>query len=519
MNDMILNLLANDSFTVSDFKAAGLTADNTKLESEEKYKQSQIIQDNKLFHDEEGNFNDELFHEYYLQATEFYNNLADDTYLEDITKNTFYSKDNLFAPEGSQTIDELPRFVVSPNPFLQTNSLTRVGKKGDRTLSISEIAQSQKIYDSEKGEFRDESVNDRAAGNGVFKWLGDLFSEPLVIAQWDEDGEHVDPITGQVKKHSKGEYKYNDDGTFYYETLNGRDVYGRQVLNRMNTLTVDGSKANKYDFFDSDDLEQKSFVGNVMKNLALVGSMFLPVVGKPIIAASIATQSVGLLGALGKMFLGSENETVNNMHAWSKTVNRQAATEYASQNTWCWENLINMIGDTVGQLAEQRFLFTHVPALFKGTKGIKVSKDTKTYNELVEKGAQEIREKTNKDLINSIAKIKAGSQEAFEKQAAELTQQRTTRSTLKSQAALEKYMESYNKLGSIMSKAYMTGITVQDTYGEAKANGASDMEALALTLGYAAGEAWILNTGLGEWIMPELQGEKLKYRAIVNFFL
>ena len=40
MNDMILNLLANDSFTVSDFKAAGLTADNTKLESEEKYKSS-----------------------------------------------------------------------------------------------------------------------------------------------------------------------------------------------------------------------------------------------------------------------------------------------------------------------------------------------------------------------------------------------------------------------------------------------------------------------------------------------
>jgi hypothetical protein len=89
-------------------------------------------------------------------------------------------------------------------------------------------------------------------------------------------------------------------------------------------------------------------------------------------------------------------------------------------------------------------------------------------------------------------------------------------STLKSQAALEKYMQSYNQLGSIMSKAYMTGITVQDTYGEAKANGASDMEALALTLGYAAGEAWILNTGLGEWIMPELHGDKLKYRATIN---
>jgi hypothetical protein len=38
MNDMILNMLANDSFTVSDFKAVGLTAENTKLESEDKYK-------------------------------------------------------------------------------------------------------------------------------------------------------------------------------------------------------------------------------------------------------------------------------------------------------------------------------------------------------------------------------------------------------------------------------------------------------------------------------------------------
>jgi hypothetical protein len=40
MNDILLNILANDSFTVSDFKAVGLTAENTKLESEDKYLQS-----------------------------------------------------------------------------------------------------------------------------------------------------------------------------------------------------------------------------------------------------------------------------------------------------------------------------------------------------------------------------------------------------------------------------------------------------------------------------------------------
>ena len=158
MNDMILNLLANDSFTVSDFRAVGLSAENTKLESEEKYLQSQMIQENPIFQDDQGNFSEDIFHQYYLQATDFYNKLADETYLEDITKNTFYSKDNIFAPNESPKIDELPRFVTSPNPFLQNNSLTRVGKRGDRQLSISEIAQSQKIYDSKTQTFKDESV-------------------------------------------------------------------------------------------------------------------------------------------------------------------------------------------------------------------------------------------------------------------------------------------------------------------------------------------------------------------------
>lgn len=518
MNDMILNMLANDSFTVSDFKAVGLTADNTNLESEERYLNSQMIQENQLFKDEKGDFSKDKFHQYYLYATDFYNKLADDTYIEDLSKNTFYSKDNLFAPEGSKKIDDTPQFITMPNPFLQNRSLTRVGKQGDRTLSISEIAQSQKIYDSKTQTFSNESVNDRALGSNAWKWLGDLFSEPLVIAQWDEDGEHIDLLSGEKRTHKKGDYKYNENGTFYYETLNGRDVYGKQVLNKMNTLTVDGSAWNKYDFFDSDDLEQKSVIGNVMKNLALVGTMFIPYVGIPIRIASIATQSVGLLGALGKMFLGSDNEFINNMHGWSKTVNRQSSTEYAAQNTWCWENIINMIGDTVGQIAEQRVLFTHVPALFKGSKGknIITNKTDKTFKDLVEKGAKEIHENTTDDLTKALNSIKATDFDDLVKQTGELRLQHQQLSLLKSKAALESYMESYKHLGSILSKTYMTGITVQDTYGEAKANGASDWEAFALTLGYAAGEAWILNTGLGEWIMPELHGDKLKYRSIIN---
>ena len=67
MNDMILNLLANDSFTVSDFRAAGLSAENTKLESEERYKQSEMIRNNTNFQ-ENGEFSEDKFHQYYLQG-------------------------------------------------------------------------------------------------------------------------------------------------------------------------------------------------------------------------------------------------------------------------------------------------------------------------------------------------------------------------------------------------------------------------------------------------------------------
>jgi hypothetical protein len=54
--------------------------------------------------------------------------------------------------------------------------------------------------------------------------------------------------------------------------------------------------------------------------------------------------------------------------------------------------MINMIGDTVGQLAEQRFLFTHAPALIKGTKGVKAGKSTKTFNDLVDQNTLKIQE-------------------------------------------------------------------------------------------------------------------------------
>jgi hypothetical protein len=116
----------------------------------------------------------------------------------------------------------------------------------------------------------------------------------------------------------------------------------------MNVLTTDGSRANKFDFFDSDDIDQKTIGGTVLKNAALVGSMFIPYVGAVVKGYSVLTQMAGLTATLGKLFVGNENETLNNIQGWAKTVNRSSQTEYAANNTWCSENFLNMIGDTIG---------------------------------------------------------------------------------------------------------------------------------------------------------------------------
>ena len=172
--------------------------------------------------------------------------------------------------------------------------------------------------------------------------------------------------------------------------LGGRNPHDKQILNKMNTFTKDGSFANKFDFFDSDDIEQKSLGGTLLKNAALVGSMFIPYVGPYVTAASVLTQTLGLAGTLGKLLAGSDSPTFNNLQGWAKSVGRQTSTEYAQQNTWCGENLLNMVGDTIGQLAEQRWIFKAGPTLMTGS--------TKPFKALSDKGRQKLIEQTAKEM-------------------------------------------------------------------------------------------------------------------------
>lgn len=498
-NDIILNMLANPKFTLEDFQAVGLNSDNTGLQSEDKYLQSDKIKSVSAFQDSNGQFDKNKFHNFYQSAGQFYNQMSNDDYEKAILEQAQYSKDNIWVNPKKRTVDYKPTLVKRANPTLVTNSLEQMGQMGKRTLSTSEIAQTQAVINPITGE-KSASPND--------SFFSNLFNT-LVLASYDNDV--VDPKTGEVL-HKKGDLKYNEDGLPYYETLSGRDVHDKQVLNKMNTLTTDGSVWNKFDFFDSDDLDQKGMGSSLLKNAALVGSMFIPYVGPVITGLSVATQTAGLLATLGKLVAGNDSPTLNNIQGWAKSVNRQSATEYAQQHTWCAENFINMIGDTIGQLAEQRWIFKAAPVLFEGKDAWKVM-SKEGYDALKKSKLAELQKTSNLTTDKLL-------QDAVSEKNVPLLQQYMTELNAINETKAAKYVDDLvrkaNSIGSPLSKAYMTGITVQDTYGDAKAAGASDLEAALLTLGYAGGEAWILNTGLGEWILPELHIDKFKNKAIAE---
>ena len=165
---------------------------------------------------------------------------------------------------------------------------------------------------------------------------------------------------------------------------------------------------------------------------------------------------------------------------------------------WCWENIINLAGDVAGQLKEQRFIFEKIPTIFTG-KYIGNDKSMKKLKQAFETlHKQKADDVISKLPQKNIAKIQA----------------ERVKATLRAQSDMDSFVKNYNKIGSILGKGYMTALVTLDTYNEAINAGATDLEAILLTLGYAAAEYTLLSSNIGHWIMPELRDSKLRNKAI-----
>ncbi len=511
--DLFYDLLANPQLALGDLEAVGHSTQNTRLFSRDYYKNNEKVREK--FTDQNGTFDEKAFNQEYSLAAAYYKGMTDDSYNKNLIEYTKFDKDNILVDPKLRTLNDAPQIFAAPNPTRDTTSLIEIGKTTSSGKSAEEVAQAEKTLlnpvEVENGAepIWGESPND--------EWWKDPFST-RVLAKYDTDGYHIDPLTGKEEWHKKDDLKLNENGTYYYEDLDGRSIYGRQVLNKFNTFTTDGSWWNQYDFLDSDDLNQKSVAGSVAKNLFLVGSMFLPYVGWGVAAASVGTQLAGLVGTFGKMLVGSDSPTLSSLEGFSQSWNRQTLkSQYARENVLCWENFIDLIGDTTAQLREQRAIFKFAPAILKGKYGAmgKEGLDTLKENKTKQLLSEAYSNKKWEDIVQDM--YKAGKpKEYIEK----MLTSRTDYNMMSRIAAkqVEDYFNEYNKIGEKIARAYMVGITVGNTYGEAKKAGATDSEAAFLTAGYAAMENALLSTELGRWIFPELKGQKIKYKAIAEAF-
>ena len=520
--DLMYNIVDNPESNVMDFKQAGFNAENTTLKDISVYLEDPYIKEQFT---ENGIFQESKVREAYDNASIMYNIMATDSYNEYVKLSIPWGKYNTDVDLSLRSQGPRYTMIAESNPMHIAWSMQEIGQAGQPAFSPSENAQTENILTNPSEVFAngednpdwsvavwDDSPNETFFSN---------FFTPLVLAQYDSDGTHIDPITGQRVEHTKGSLKLNQKGNYYYEYLDGRDIYGRQLLNKTDIITQDGSWLNQFDFFDCDDINQKSFVGTVMRNLALVGTMYIPGIGPWITLLGMIPQLATMTATLGKMIVGSDSPNLSALEGWGKSLDKfSSSTLYAQEHPWCLENLVNLMGMVAGQLQEQRIFFEYIPAIFNGGKNMYNEETSKA---VLAKFAEEegaIFSKQAKNLADLAAKGKVSMQEM--QQLSHIKNILNDNSVFKTyietaaQARMTAYMKNYNKIGSILSKGYMTMLTVQDTYGEAKLAGASDLEAVALTLGYAAGEAWILNTGIGEWILPELRYEREFNKQVIR---
>lgn len=366
-NDFLATLVKNPDLSVVDLKDNNITPDNSSLLSKDEYLRIEGVRNADVFKNDAGQFDEKKFDTYYKNAQILYANFANDEFLKNLSNNLTYGEDEWFAPKDAIKRPQAPIVVRNQIPTIDAQGIayiTEITQDGSN-FSIREQAQREKVVDFETGEELDYSPNDKA---GLFS----RYTLPsLVIAQWDDDGVHVE--NGIEIQHKEGDLKLNKRGRPYYETLGNRDMYNKDLLRMSDILTVDGSTWNKLDFFDSDDKE-KSFGKTALNLVARIAPMFIPVVGEVYGYITMSEALLRVLPTIGKatnrMLFGGSDKVNDVLNVWESYMGRfdPTASDYGREHFVSFENIGNMIGDISGQLFQQRAIST-LPTIIKKMSG------------------------------------------------------------------------------------------------------------------------------------------------------
>lgn len=494
-NDWLVAGLLNPEFNTSDFLISGLTPDNTQLLTAEQYKKSSFVRDRFT---EDGVFNEQKFDDFYKERAEEFGKLQS----MDVKDTFVYSPFDTKAKPNSSVQSPNYSLDIVANPSREVNVF---GATHDGGFSQRELAQQSRIWDTEKGEWSTDTVNDRALFSNPGKWLSTVFGDPLVYATYDSDGEHYDTFTGQMIPHKKGEYKLNKYGLPYTETLDGRSLVNKEVVSGFDLLTVDGKGANKYDFFDSDGLD-KSVTGTVMKSAAAIAPMFMgpyvaPIYSGLLVGRELMKTLPMLYGLTTAWFdMPAENETLNKLAGIGQALTT-GTSDAGKSSMLNLEVLSNMVTDVALQWGQQKAIATSIGKLRGGKELVEDAYKKAGTEYAVSRAALE--QQASRGTITM---------EALERYAGDASK---WQESAIGKAAIQKYMKDVQpivdrtrRLGADASLIYMALVSNTDVYQSMLEAGASRKEAATVALGSTIGMFSVDRfLGLGELFFDDLTAD------------
>lgn len=530
-NDWIVANIQNPDYTTGMFSKAGLDTENTQMLSEDSYLKSNFIIKNPYFADKNGNFDKDKFHDFYKDAATGWKQIQTKKNLEHVYD--FFDPE---APEGAKKINPLTGdtkdLQTSANKpfgdFLKivpySDKVGTIGVGGFNaieapTKSAREEAQEQNIFDFSDKKTLDITPDSQSLFSNPFKFIKSIFSDPLVLATYDEDTKELDKFTGEMATHKKGDLKLNSNGKPYYETLAGRNPYSKQVLSTFDNLTSESSPINKYDFFDSDDLE-KSISGSLAKNLMGVAPMLMgPEVAAIYSGALVARELLktapmvwGMVNSLWSNQL-PQNPILNGLEAKMMQATGSSSDHANANMGFTTETVLNLMGDVALQWGQQQQVAGWTRRLLGGKKDLSKVIDDEA-KVLYDKKIASIFESASTDAKKQEALLNFGFDEA---QIANLLKNSgkdatdAWKMTSIGQAALKKAstklqpkIDKLNRLGANASLAYMALVSNTDVYQSALDNGASAREAASLAAGATLGMYTVDRLGIGEMFFDEL---------------
>lgn len=487
-NDWFLAQSENPNFQTSNFMQAGLTPENTQLKEKSFYENNKYIQS---LYQKDGKFDKATFDIMYNRAAQSFQDFSNNTFKDQLLSDYEYDMYDSTRPVGSQIKKPDIELKKVTNPLRQVYGFGGIGSISKPTITIAEAAQQSKIFDWKSQKFLDITPNDNSLENSFVGFLKSI-TEPLVLATYEEGEESIDPNTGLKIKHKKGDYKVNEDGDYYYETLGGRSAYGKQVKSVFDTLTIDGSKLNKYDFFDSDGLD-KSVTGTIAKTAAVIAPLFTPLA--PYYGyAMVGSQLMDLLPTLYNTIAGNFTDSTIPFFNQVQGIGRSlqgSTSEYSKEHLFSFENFANTVADVALQWQQQRTIAN----AFRKYSGVE---------KLQENAKQQA---TIAGYLN--AQKYGGTEEAIQK---------STKAAYEAifNGKLKSLLEAKNRTAANAALGYMAGLQAFEVYEDTLEQGATKTEAALMAWGTALGMYKVDRTGLGELFFPELEGNAKAYRTAIQ---